>query len=135
MTAAENAPETPWEPQPAYDKLAALACAERPEWDAQDLWDAITAVRNAGWSYKRVRKEVLRLAATEDETPATLRNSARRLAGAVPASPDPDLYAALRSGDYATAWAATHDEPVPERIRATGGQPALTEDNDPRRTP
>ena len=66
------------EPVSAYPQLLALACAMRPDWDRDDLRDAMTAVHHAGWPWRDVYREVSRLIWAEDETPATLRNSARR---------------------------------------------------------
>ena len=124
-------PEAPWEPRPAYSQLHALACAMRPDWNPEGLHDAMTAAHQAGWAWKDVFREVARLALAQDETPATLRNSARRPGTASRAGPpDPAAIAALKAGDYARAWSATHDGAVPpQRIRATGPQPALTEND------
>lgn len=110
-------PDVPWEPCAAYPQLAALASEMRPDWDRRDLWDAMLAARSAGWAWRDVYREVMRLAWAEEETPATLRNSARR-PQASPAAPlDPRLKAALFA-DLAA--------------RRTGGQPVLTEGNDNR---
>jgi hypothetical protein len=107
--------EAPWEPRPAYPELHALAAAMRPTWNATELRDAMTAAHQAGWPWKDVYREVMRLAWAEEETPATLRNSARR-PGPAPAAPlDPRLKAALFA-DLAA--------------RRTGGQPVLTDDYD-----
>jgi hypothetical protein len=90
----------------------------RPDWSPDELRDAMTAVHQAGWAWRDVFREVARLALAEDETPATLRNSARKpTAVTSPAPLNPDLKAALLA-DLAA--------------RKTGGQPVLTEDNDPR---
>lgn len=122
MTAAENTPETPWEPSPAFPQLAALAAAMRPEWSRQDLWDSITAAKLAGWSWRDTYREVMRLAWDEDEKPSTLRSAARRPGPAQPAPLDPEAKAALLEQ---LAEAA-------QRTRTTGGQTRLTPDNDPR---
>lgn len=108
----------PFEPTPAYRELHALACAMRPDWNTNDLHDAMTAVHQAGWGWKDVFREVARLVLAEDETPATLRNSARR-----PVTPkDPGAYA--RGG---ALWRAVNAE---VQARITGPQQQLTEDND-----
>jgi len=105
-----------WEPCPAYPQLHALACEMRPDWGADDLHDAMTAAFNAGWPWKSVYKEVMRLAWAESETLDTLRISARK-PGAVPAVPlSPARKAAL----------------LADLTRRTGPQPRLAEDNDRR---
>lgn len=124
--------DAPWEPRPAFPQLHALACAMRPDWSPDELRDAMTAAHQAGWEWVAVFREVARLVLAQDESPATLRNSARRPgAPAAAAAPDPRLIAALRAGDFDTAYAATHDGAAPVR-RATGPQQKLTEDNDRR---
>jgi hypothetical protein len=107
--------EAPWEPRPAWPQLAALAAAMRPGWDRTDLWDTILAVRNAGWSWKDTYREVMRLAWDKDETPATLRNSARKPGAAPPAPLDP----AVKAGLLASLASK----------RVTGGQPVLVTDD------
>lgn len=119
--------EAPWEPTPAYPQLAALAAEMRPDWDKRDLWDAILAARSAGQSWREVYREVSRLVWAEDETPATLRNSARKPGPSAPAPLDRDLFAALRAGDYDAAYMATHDGAPPAR-RATGPQRVLQDE-------
>lgn len=111
--------EAPWEPTPAWPQLAALAASMRPDWDRRDLWDTILAVRNAGWSWKDTYREVMRLAWTESETPATLRNSARRPGEAPPGQLDPELKAELLASLASK--------------RITGGQPVLVTDDGPER--
>lgn len=107
----------PFEPRPAYTELHALARAMRPDWNPTELHDAMTAAHQAGWAWTAVFREVARLVLAEDETPATLRNSARR-PGPAPSVPlDPELKAALFA-DLAS--------------RKSGGQPRLTAENDPR---
>ena len=122
MTAAENAPEPPWEPQESYPELARLASAMRPDWGRSDLWDAILAARWAGQSWRDIYREVMRLAWDRDENPSTLRSAARRPGPAQPAPLDPDAKAALLE-QLAEATM---------RTRTTGGQPRLTPDNDRR---
>lgn len=109
-----NDPESPWEPRPAYPELHALAAAMRPAWNSTELRDAMTAAHQAGWPWKDVYREVMRLAWAEEETPATLRVSARRPQASPPAPLDPRLKAALFA-DLAA--------------RRTGGQPVLTEND------
>jgi hypothetical protein len=109
----------PWEPRAAYAELHALAAAMRPAWNATELHDAMTAAHQAGWPWKVVYREVMRLAWAEEETPATLRNSARRPRASPRAPLDPHLKAALFA-DLAA--------------RRTGEQQVLTEGNDRRET-
>lgn len=90
-----NDPVTPFEPRSAYPELHALAVAMRPDWNATELRDAMTAVHLAGWAWRDVFREVSRLVWARDETPATLRNSARKPGPAVPAPFNPNLRAAL----------------------------------------
>ena len=108
--------EAPWEPSPAYPELARLVAVMRPEWSREDLWNSILAAQSAGWSWREVYREVMRLAWAEEEVPTTLRNSARRPGDAPPVPLDPDLKAALMA-DLTSR-------------RTTGGQPALTEDRE-----
>jgi len=124
-------PEAPWEPRPAYPQLLATACEMRPDWSPTELRDAMTAAHQAGWPWVSVFREVARLALARDETPATLRNSSRRPGARGQAGPpDPAAIAALKAGDYARAWTATHDGAVPpQRIRATGPQAVLAEND------
>ena len=80
---------TVFEPQPAYPELLALACAMRPDWDRDDLRNAMTAAHAANVPWRDVFREITRLAWAEDETPVTYRNSLRQ----VPAAPTgPDVY-------------------------------------------
>ena len=109
-------PEAPWEPMPAYPQLHSLACAMRPDWNPEGLHDAMTAAHQAGWTWVAVLREVVRLVLAEDETPATLRNSARRPV----ASRDPDAYA--HGGQL---WRAAYADVL---ARVTGPQAALAED-------
>jgi hypothetical protein len=111
----------PFEPRPAYAQLLALALAleMRPDWNRTELRDAMTAVHLAGWAWKDVFREVNRLAWAEDETPATLRNSARR---PVPAQASgPEVNARGREAAMAAFDRAR---------RVTGEQKVLTEGND-----
>lgn len=64
--------------RPAFHELLALATASRPDWDWEETRDSMMAAKNAGWEWEAVFREVIRLILAEDETPATLRNSARR---------------------------------------------------------
>ncbi len=105
--------ESPWEPSPAWAQLHALARVMRPDWDQEDLKDAMIGAQNAGWSWRDVYREVMRLAWDKDETPATLRSSARRPLTAPPAPLDPGLKAELLASLASK--------------RATGGQPVLLE--------
>jgi hypothetical protein len=109
----------PFEPRPAYAQLLALALEMRPDWNRTELRDAMTAVHLAGWPWKDVFREVNRLAWAEDETPATLRNSARR---PVPAQASgPEVNARGREAVMAAFDRAR---------RVTGEQKVLTEGND-----
>lgn len=112
-------PDTPWEPRPAYAQLHALACAMRPDWNPDGLHDAMTAAHQAGWAWRDVFREVARLILAEDETPATLRNSARRPV----ATKDPDAYA-----HGGALWRAAYADVL---ARVTGPQERLTEGHDP----
>jgi hypothetical protein len=114
MTAAE----APWEPAEAYPQLAALAAEMRPDWSRQDLWDALLAVRSAGWAWKDVFREVNRLAWDKEETPATLRNSARRPGTSRQTGPE------VNARGLALALAAIEEV----KARKTGPLTALTED-------
>jgi hypothetical protein len=116
-------PEAPFEPQPSYVEMHAYACAMRLDWDRRDLQDAMTAVIHAGWPYKDIHREVMRLAWTGGETPSTLRNSARRPA---PAAKDPEAYA-----HGGLLWRAALEEVA---ARKTGPLQRLTEENDPARS-
>lgn len=64
--------------RPAFHELLALACASREDWGFEETRDAMMAAKHAGWPWDAVFREVIRLIVAEDETPATLRNSARR---------------------------------------------------------
>lgn len=64
--------------RPAFHELLALACASRPDWDFDETRDAMMAAKHAGWEWDAVFREVIRLIVAEDETPVTLRYSARR---------------------------------------------------------
>lgn len=123
MTADDSEPPASWEPFPAFPQLAALAAAMRPDWGRQDLWDAILAARSAGQSWRDIYREVMRLAWDRDETPATLRNAARRPAAGVTTGPE------VNARGLALALAAIEEK------RKTGPLVKLTEDNDPGRTP
>jgi hypothetical protein len=111
--------EAPWELRDAYAELQALALAERPDWKPGDLDDAVIAAQNAGWSYRQVRREVLRLAGAEGEDPVTLRNSARRPVAGFPTGPE------VNARGLAQVLAAIEEV----QARKTGGQPVLTEDD------
>jgi hypothetical protein len=87
----------------------------RPDWDPADLRDAMTAASYAGWPWRDVYREVTRLMWAQDETPGTLRQSARRPRVSVPTDPE-----ATRRGREALRTAI---EEV--RARATGPQAAL----------
>jgi hypothetical protein len=105
----------PWEPCPAYPELARLVAVMRPGWSREDLWTSILAAQSAGWSWRDTYREVMRLAWTEGETPATLRNSARRPGAAPPAPLDPGVKAELLASLASK--------------RVTGGQPVLVTDD------
>lgn len=103
---------TDFEPEPAYPELHALACRMRPDWDREDLHAAMTAAHQAGWSWRDVYREVMRSAWAADETPATLRSSARRPLAAT----GPEVNA--RGAEAAKVA-------LQEKLRATGEQPVL----------
>ncbi len=73
MTAAQS-------PGPAISaapaELAALACAMRPDWDAEAVADAILAARHAGWTWDHVLAETVRLMRSPDGSPRDLRRAA-----------------------------------------------------------
>jgi hypothetical protein len=80
---------TGFEPDPAYAELLALACRMRPDWNRDDLRNAMTAAHAANMAWREVFREVARLVWAEDETPVTFRNSLRK----VPDPPTgPDVY-------------------------------------------
>lgn len=120
----------------AWGRLHGLACGMREDWGRVEWQGLIIACRDSGLPFKDVYVEVMRLAwdlgTSSADALAEVRNLGRKLAQRPPqrGSLDPGLSAALRSGNYAAAWAATHEGPVPARL--TGPQPRLTEDNDPR---
>lgn len=111
--------EASWEPSPAYPELARLVAVMRPDWDRTDLWNSILAAQSAGWSWRDTYREVMRLAWDKDETPATLRNSARKPREAPPGQLDPEVKAELLASLAAK--------------RVTGGQPVLVTDDGPER--
>jgi hypothetical protein len=62
--------------QPATGELQALAAAMRPDWDRDQLAQAILAAKNAGWTFEQVFRYVVRLLVREDAAPAELRHAA-----------------------------------------------------------
>jgi len=122
--------DAPWEPRPAYAQLHALACEMRPDWDPVGLRDAMTAVFNAGWPWRDVYREVARLMWAREETPATLRNSARRPRASVPTDPEATRRGreALRSAIEEVRARATGPQTA---LRATGELELLREGHDP----
>jgi hypothetical protein len=118
-------------------ELLSLACAVRPDWTREETWNAIHAARTAGLPWARIAAGLVGIALREEDPPTRprelwdfARGIASKAAGQPPhAGHAADAIAALRAGDYAAAWSATHDGAVPPQIaRVTGGQPALTED-------
>jgi hypothetical protein len=121
-------------------ELLAFACAVRPDWDRDDVWNAMHAAKTAGLDWTRLALRLMGIALRE-ETPPTrpreLWDFARGITIASQGRPPPSdghaaAIAALKSGDYAAAWSATHEGAVPAQIaRVTGGQPVLTDDDNP----
>jgi hypothetical protein len=122
-------------------ELLALACAVRPDWDEAETWNAMHAAKTAGLDWTRLALRLMGIA-LRVETPPTrpreLWDFARGITSKAAERPPPAEHvagaiAAIIAGDYAAAWSATHEGAVPAQIvKATGGQPALTEGNDPR---
>jgi hypothetical protein len=120
-------------------ELLALACAVRPDWDEAEVWNAMHAAKTAGLDWTRLALRLMGIA-LRVETPPTrpreLWDFARGITSKAAERPPPAEHvagaiAALRAGDYAAAWSATHDGAVPPRIaRVTGPLQKLTEDND-----
>jgi hypothetical protein len=123
-------------------ELLALACAVRPDWDEGETWNAMHAAKTAGLDWTRLALRLMGIA-LRVETPPTrpreLWDFARGITIASQGRPPPSdghaaAIAALKSGDYAAAWSATHEGAVPAQIaRVTGGQPVLAEDDNPAR--
>jgi hypothetical protein len=121
-------------------ELLALACAVRPDWDEGETWNAMHAAKTAGLDWTRLALRLMGIA-LRVETPPTrpreLWDFARGITIASQGRPPPSdghaaAIAALKSGDYAAAWSATHEGAVPAQIaRVTGGQPVLTDDDNP----
>jgi hypothetical protein len=121
-------------------ELLALACAVRPDWDEAETWNAMHAAKTAGLDWTRLALRLMGVA-LRVETPPTrpreLWDFARGITIASQGRPPPSdghaaAIAALKSGDYAAAWSATHEGAVPAQIaRVTGGQPVLTDDDNP----
>jgi hypothetical protein len=118
-------------------ELLAFACAVRPDWDRDDVWNAMHAAKTAGLDWTRLALRLMGIALRE-ETPPTrpreLWDFARGITTKAAERPPPAEHvagaiAAIIAGDYAAAWTATHEGAVPPQIaRVTGGQPVLTED-------
>ena len=62
--------------QPATSELQALAAAMRPDWNRDQLGQAILAAKNAGWTFEQVFRYITRLLVREDADPAELRHAA-----------------------------------------------------------
>jgi hypothetical protein len=123
----------------ASRELLDLACATRPDWTREETWNAIHAARTAGLDWERLALRLLGIAFRKESPPSRpgeLWDFARGITTKAAERPPPAEHvagaiAALRAGDYAAAWSATHDGAVPPRIaRVTGPLQKLTEDND-----
>jgi len=129
-------PETPppWQENPRG--LLKFVTGSRPDWSEAEAWQAIHAAHSAGMPFDRLAGRLVAIAfrhkpGEPPSSPLELRDEASRIRPQAPAgSLDPRLSAALRRGDYAAAWSATHGGAVPpQRVTATGPQPALTEND------
>lgn len=84
-------------------ELLALAVAARPDWDHDQTWNALLAVRTAGWPFGRILREIIRLLLIEDSRPVDLRI----VAGETRVAPPGTLPDDLRTVALAAAEAAT----------------------------
>lgn len=133
---AEDSPP-PWQENPRA--LLAFACATRPDWTRDETWNAMHAAKTAGLAWDKLALRLMVIAFRVETPPTRPRElwdfargiTSRAGARAGPADHVAGAIAAIISGDYDTAYMATHDGAAPVR-RVTGGQPALTEDNDRR---
>lgn len=115
-------------------ELLAFACATRPDWDRDDVWNAMHAARTAGLGWDKLALRLMGIALREEDPPSRPRElwdfargiTARTAARTPPADHVAGAIAAIISGDYDAAYVATHDGAAPVR-RATGPQAALTE--------
>lgn len=122
----------------AARELLAFARATRPDWTAEETWNAVHAAKTAGLDWDLLALRLMRIALREEDPPTRPRelwDFARGITVASQSRPPPadhvaGAIAALISGDYDAAYMATHDGAAPVR-RATGGQPVLTEGHDP----
>jgi hypothetical protein len=131
--------ESPPQWQESARGLLNFACDTRLDWTREEVWNSIHAAKTAGLEWDKLALRLMGIAFRQ-ETPPTrpreLWDFARGITSKAAERPPPaghvaGAIAALRAGDYAAAWSATHDGAVPPQIaRVTGGQPVLTEDND-----
>jgi hypothetical protein len=119
-------------------ELLDFACATRPDWTREETWNAMHAAKTAGLDWTRLALRLMGIALREETPPTSPRelwDFARGITSKAASPPPPAEHvagaiAALRAGDYAAAWSATHDGTVPPQIaRVTGPQQQLTEDN------
>jgi len=122
-------------------ELLAFVCATREDWSHEETWAAMHAAKTAGLDWTRLALRLMGIALREETPPTSPRelwDFARGITSKAASRPPPAEHvagaiAALRAGDYAAAWSATHDGAVPPQIaRATGEQKVLTEGNDNR---
>ena len=122
----------------AARELLIFACGTRPDWTAEETWNAVHAARTAGLEWDKLALRLMRIALREEDLPTWPRERwdyARGITTKAAGRPPPadhvaGAIAALISGDYDAAYAATHDGTAPIR-RVTGGRPVLTEGHDP----
>ncbi len=122
----------------AARELLAFASSTRPDWTAEETWAAIYAAKTAGLDWDKLALRLMGIALRREDPPTRPRelwDFARGITVASQSRPPPadhvaGAIAALISGDYDAAYAATHDGAAPVR-RVTGGQPVLTEGHDP----
>ena len=58
-------------------QLADLVAAMRPDWDRVQIDGAIAAARNAGWTFTRTAREIVRMACDPAATPSDLAAALR----------------------------------------------------------
>jgi hypothetical protein len=134
MSAPGNEPAVREAPRELLD----LACATRPDWTRDEVWNSMHAAKTAGLDWTRLALRLMGIALREEVPPTSPRelwDFARGITTKAAERPPPAEHvaaavAAIIAGDYASAWSATHEGAVPPQIaRATGPQQVLTEGN------